>query len=297
MNTKTAAVKTLSGKPAGTHYKTNYNKDMEKRRPEIIFSTLTGIAMLIFMLASLTDRDFFQFEIDVFGSTFGMGISSMELLIPFTAVVIDIGMYQALHTHLPVSDEQIGLHLFLPFAVTLTIGFTIRNIRTGLAGWGLLFLTGVLLYLVLRFEYVACDPASALRPVSVIILDGLCYAIFLLFIIALRANVSPLVITLPAIFILCAVISLKIYSFHIINGQIFRLTAVTAFVMVFADVGLHYWPIHIVSYGSLMFIWYYVFVNLVIGADNHETSAMIMRRILPVVVPALIVTGYAIINL
>ena len=58
---------------------------MERRRPEIIFSTLTGIVMLIFMLASLTDRDFFQFEIDLFGLSLGMGVSSMELLIPFSA--------------------------------------------------------------------------------------------------------------------------------------------------------------------------------------------------------------------
>ncbi len=270
---------------------------MERRSPEIIFSTLTGIVMLIFMLASLTDRDFFQFEIDLFGLSLGMGISSMELLIPFSAVVIAMGMYRALRTNLPVSDEQIGLHLFLPFAVTLTIGFTIRNIRSGLTGWGLLFLTGVLLYLVLHFEFIACDPASALRPVSIIVLDGLCYAIFLLFLIALRANVSPLIITLPAIFILCIVISLKIYSFHIINGNIFRLTIVTGFVMVFADIGLHYWPIHIVSYGSLMFIWYYAFVNLMIGTDNHEPLRMIVRRIMPVAIPALFVTGYAILYL
>ncbi len=251
--------------------------------------------MLIFMLASLTDRDFFQFEINLFGSAFGMGISSMELLIPFAAVIIDLGMYQALHLNLPVTNEQISLHLFLPFAVTLTIGFTIRNIRGGLAGWSLLFLTGVLLYLVLRFEYIACDPSSASRPVSIIVLDGLCYAIFLLFIIALRANVSPLVITLPSIFILCAVISLKIYSFHIINSSIMLQTIVTGFVMIFADVGLHYWPVHIVSYGSLMFIWYYAFVNLVIGTDHHEPFRMIIRRIVPVVIPAIIVTGYVII--
>ncbi len=269
---------------------------MYKRSPEIIFSTLTGIVMLIFMLAALTDRDFFQFEVNLLGFSFGMGIGSMELLIPLAAVVIDIGMYQALRMHLPVSDEQIGLHLFLPFAVTLTIGFTIRNIRGGLTGWGLIFLTGALLYLVLRFEYIACDPASALRPVSVIVLDGLCYAIFLLFIIALRANVSPLVITLPAIFLLCVVISLKIYSFHIINGSVLLVTIVTGFVMLFADVGLHYWPIHIVSYGSLMFIWYYAYVNLVIGTDHHDPFRTIIRRILPVIIPALVVTGYAIIN-
>lgn len=267
---------------------------MEKRRPEIIFSTLTGIVMLIFMLAFLTDRDFFQFEVNIFGNPLGMGFSSMELLIPLAAIIIDLGMYQTLRYHLPVSDEQIGLHLFLPFAVTLTIGFTLRNIRGGLTGWGLLFLTGVLLYLVLRFEFIACDPASSLRPVSIIVLDGLCYAIFLLFIIALRANVSPLVITLPAIFILCTVISLKIYSAHIINGQILRLTVVTGFVMLFAGVGLHYWPIHIVSYGSLMFIWYYAFINLVIGSDHHDPFRTMIRRILPVVIPALFVTGYAI---
>ena len=270
---------------------------MERRRPEIIFSTLTGIVMLIFMIASLTDRELFRFHLRLGGFSFGLGVTSMELLIPLAAVITDLGMYHALRISLPVSRDQIILHLFLPFAVTLTIGFTLRDIGGGLTGWGLLFLTGGLLYLVLRFEYTACDPGSIRRPVSIIILDGLCYAVFLLFCIALRAIISghP-IITMGAIFVLCMVVSLKIYSFHIINGSIPALALITGVVILFAEIGLHFWPVDIVSYGSLMFIWYYAFVNMIIGTDHFEPFRIIVRRILPVVIPALFVAGYAIKN-
>ena len=270
---------------------------MEQRRPEIIFSTLTGIIMMIFTMGAFTDRELLNMRISPLGFPMEFSVSSMELLIPLAAVIIVFGMYRALKDHLPVSNEQIGLHLFLPFAVTLTIGFTLRGLDSSLSGWGLLFLTGVLLYLVLRFEYVACDPASARRPVSIMVIDGLCYAVVLLFIIALRAGISLLPLSVPAIFILCFVVSLKIYSFHIINSSIYLPAGVTGAVMVFADAGLHFCPVNIVSYASLMFLWYYAFINLVIGKDHGEPYRSILRRISPAAGFALIVMVYAAIRL
>lgn len=256
---------------------------MEKRKPEYFFPTLTGIVMLIFLAGSLTDRSLFDLHIRLFGVPVGIGLTSMQVLIPLAALIVVFGMGDALRQNLPVSAEQIRLHLFLPFAVTLAIGFTLQGIDGGVTGMGLLFLTAVLLYLVLYFEYTACDPASVRRPVSIIVLDGLCYAVFLLFVIALRANGSPLLISLPSIFILCFIISLKTYSFHIINSEISFTAGVTAAVMIFAETGLHFWPVNIVSYASLMFVWYYAFINLVIGKDHEESVRHMIRRLLPAV--------------
>ena len=253
--------------------------------------------MMIFMLASLTDRTLFEFEINLFGFSVGWGLNAMELLIPMAAVLVDLGMYYALKTYLSVERERINYHLFLPFAVTLTIGFTLRGMSGGLTGWALLFVTGLLLYLVLIFEYIACDPASVQRPVAIMVLDGLCYAVFLLFIIALRAYVPRLVISLPAIFLLCFVISLKIYSFYVIRWDLFLLAGLTAMVMCFAGTGLHYWPVNIVTYGAMMFVWYYTFTNFVIGADRDESVRGIVRRTLPANIPAVVVMVFAMIRL
>lgn len=270
---------------------------MEKRKPEYIFSTLTGIVMLIFLAGSLTDRSLFDLHIRLFGTPVGIGLTSMQLLIPLAALIVVFGMDDALRRNLPVSAEQVRLHLFLPFAVTLAIGFTLQDLDGGVTGMGLLFLTAVLLYLVLYFEYTACDPASARRPVSIIVLDGLCYAVFLLFVIALRANGSPLYLSLPSVFILCFIISLKTYSFHIINSVITFPAAVTAAVMVFAETGLHFWPVNIVSYASLMFVWYYAFINLVIGKDHGESVWHSVRRLLPAVIFAVVVLIVSIVRL
>ena len=270
---------------------------MDNKKPEIYFFTLTGIVTAIFVLASLTDRELFRFHFNIFGFSLSMGVNAMELLIPPAAVVTILGMYHALHTWLQISREQIILHLFLPFTVTLTIGFTLRNINTGLTGWGLLFVSAALHYLVLRFEYISCDPDSPYRPASMIVLDSLCYAVFLLFAIALRANVSRLIITLPAIFILCLGVSLKIYSFHIIESSLPLLGCVTGFIICCADTGLHYLPVNIVSYGSLIFLWYYIFTNLIIGADRDEPVRNIIRRILPAGIPVLSILVYSVIRL
>lgn len=270
---------------------------MEKRTPGLYFSTLTGIIMMVFMLASITDRELFRFHFNLFGFSVGFGLNSMEVIIPLAAVITDLAMFYALQSRLPVEKEQIGLHLFLPFAVTLTIGFTLRNIQGDMTGWLLLFITGGLLFLVLLFEYINCDPSSSGKSLSVIVLDSLCYAVFLLFIIALRANISRLVITIPAVFILCFVVSLKIFSSHVISWNVLMLSAVTGIVICFADTGLHYWPVNIISYGSLMFFWYYTFTNLIIGSDRNEPVKKTLMRILPADFPAILIMAYALIRL
>ena len=270
---------------------------MEMRTPRQFFSTLTGIITAIFMLASLADRELFPVVFDVFGITLGFGLSAIELVIPLTALIADLGMYYALKTYLKETTDPLILHLFLPLAVTLTIGVSLRNLGSGLTGWGLLFITAALLYLVLRFEFISCDPASAHRALSIIVLDSLCYTVFLLFVITLRANVIRPVICLGSILILCFVVSVKIYSFHVVSFNVPIMALVTTMMMIFSDAGLRFCPINIVSYGSLMFIWYYTFTAFLIGADREEPIRSVLLRILPVEIPALLVLTYSLIKI
>lgn len=274
-----------------------YNKDMEQRRPELYFSTLTGIVMMIFMLTALTNRELFHYDLNLLGFSLSIGLESTQLLIFLAAIFTNLGMYQALRFYLLEETDHIALHLFLPFAVTLTIGFTLRSFGSGDNGWALLIITALLLYLVMYFEFISCDPASVYRPLSIIVLDSLCYAVFLLFMIALRANVYRLILSLPAAFILCMTVSLKIYSFHIIGSSIPLLSFVTGLVIVFAETGLHYMPINIVSYGTLMFLWYYTFTSFIVSADRNESFRLLRRRLIPAWSLALIVLIYSVVGL
>ena len=269
---------------------------MENRNAGLFFSTLTGIVMMVFILASLTNQELFRINLNVFGFSLTTGVESVEILIFLAALFVNISMYRAIHIYLPDTTDQIALHMFLPFAVTLTIGFTLRSFGNG-GSWALMIVTALLLYLVMFFEFVSCDPASGLRPLSIIVLDSLSYAVFLLFMIALRANISRLIITLPAAFLLCTVVSIKIYSFHIINSSISLLAVITGLVIVFAEVGLHYFPINIISYGTLIFLWYYTFTGFIISADRNEPVNMLLRRLIPAWVLSGIVLLYALIRL
>lgn len=270
---------------------------MEKKKPELFFSTLTGIILSFFFLANLTDRELFRFHFNFFNFSISMALNTIELVIPSAAAATVVGLYYAFRSWLQINRRQMILSLFLPFAVTLTIGFTLRNLSYGLNSWGLLLISGVLLYLVLLFEFISCDPDSPHKARAIIVLNSLCYAVFLLFAIALRANVSRLIVSIPAIFFLCFGISMKIYSFYIINSSIIIAASVTSFVLCCADAGLHYWPVNIISYGALIFLWYYIFSNFIIGADREEESKSIIRRILPAGISSVFVLIYSMIRL
>ena len=55
---------------------------MKDRKPELYFSTLTGIIIMIFMIASITDRELFRFNFDLLGFSIGFGLNAMETIIP-----------------------------------------------------------------------------------------------------------------------------------------------------------------------------------------------------------------------
>ncbi len=270
-----------------------------------MLSTLTGIVMLVFLLGALTDRILTAFDLNLGGFSLSFTIHSLELLIPLTAGITVLGFYHILRIGLGVSGRQCVLYLILPFAVVLTIGFALRNMSGMKSVCVALSLGGALLYLVLYFEYNACDPGFAGTPIAVAVLSGLCYAVFLLFVMALRATVSRLIISLPAVFLLGTVISMKLYSFALIRSIVLAAAwhmkkalirssvpltaAVTGIVMTFAAAGLHYWPIDVISYGALMFLWYYCFISLEKGADNRIPTRRILLNILPAAVPVLAV--------
>lgn len=254
-----------------------------------MLSTLTGIVMLVFLLGALTDRILTAFDLNLGGFSLSFTIHSLELLIILTAGIAVLGFYHILRMGLGVSGRQCVLYLILPFAVVLTIGFALRNMSGMKSVCVALALGGALLYLVLYFEYNACDPGFAGTPIAVAVLSGLCYAVFLLFVMALRATVSRLIISLPAVFLLGTVISMKLYSFALIRSSVPLTAAVTGIVMTFAAAGLHYWPIDVISYGALMFLWYYCFISLEKGADNRIPTRRILLNILPAAVPVLAV--------
>ncbi len=262
---------------------------MEKRKNEIMFSTLTGIVMLVFLLGALSDRVLTAFDLNLGGFSLRLTLHSLELLIPLTAGSAVLGLYHMLRTGPGVSGRQCALYLILPFAVVLTIGFALRNMSGMMSVCAALALGGVLFYLVLYFEYNACDPGSASGPIAIIVLNGLCYAVFLLFVMALRANVSRLIISLPAVFLIATAISMKLYSFTLIHSSVPLNAVVTGAVMTFAAAGLHYWPIDVISYGALMFLWYYCFISLEKGADSRIPTRRVLLNILPAAVPVLAV--------
>ena len=254
-----------------------------------MFSMLTGVVMLVFLLGALTDRQLTAFDLNLGGFSLNLTLRSLELLIPLTAAAAVLALYHILRTRLDVPQTQCGFYLILPFAVVLTIGYALRNISGMQSVCAALVLGGLLFYLVLYFEYNACDPSSAGRPIATMVLSGLSYAVFLLFVMALRANVSRLIIALPSVFLISTAIAMKLYSFTLIRGSIPLHAAVTGAVMTFAAAGLHYWPIDVISYGALMFLWYYCFVGLENGADARLPMRRVLLNLIPAAVPVLAV--------
>ena len=82
-----------------------------------MFSMLTGVVMLVFLLGALTDRQLTAFDLNLGGFSLNLTLRSLELLIPLTAAAAVLALYHILRTRLDVPQAQCGFYLILPFAV------------------------------------------------------------------------------------------------------------------------------------------------------------------------------------
>ena len=244
---------------------------MESDDTRTTFSTLTGIILLLFVLSFFNDRTVLRLPIRVGEFSILVVFKTIDLVSPVLAFIAGTGLY--------IQTEKKGIsgfqnrltHCFLPFACTLVMGVSLRNSSGGLAWWLLLFFWGGVLFMVFLAETVVCDPNDVRCPFFSILLTGLSYAVFLVAVVAIRVNVTRLSLSLPLLFLISMIVTNRIFSFWLVDWNIEKHSGICALLILESASGLHYLPLNSISYGLLIFIWYYIVVNLEIWLSQGNS--------------------------
>lgn len=143
-------------------------------------------------------------------------------------------------------------HWLLPALTAFIVGVLLDILPSGPAWWIGFAAGAVILVLVLLAEYVAVDPGAPLYAVASAGLIALSYALFLLFVIALRIGGARLFLLVPAVFLASSLVALR--TLHLRLSGRWELPWGLGIGLVSAQLsaGLHYWPLSSLQFGLIL---------------------------------------------
>jgi len=149
----------------------------------------------------------------------------------------------------------------------------------------MLFLGGLLLFLVFTAETIMVDPNDSRRVIAEIVLTGLAYSTFLITSIAVRVNLSRLILELPVLALVAFLIALRLLFLRISGVKQEKWAIWVAIFVIQTATAFHYWPINSLSYSVLMFLCFYVLVNsMILVSRGYSNSEIKKKQIIPLVI-------------
>jgi hypothetical protein len=246
---------------------------------------VTATVLLTYALTHLVNAPGFTVSIQFPGFYFAYPLTLGTAMTLVAAGLTASGMDWLLRTHpslpslpsLKILQPQRTLeHWLLPALTAFIIGVMLDILPSG-SLWWVGFTTGaIILTSVFISEYVTVDPGAPLYALASAGLTALSYALFLLFVIALRIGGARLFLIVPAILLAAGLVALR--TLHLRLGDRWQFAWASGIGLVCAQLaaGLHYWPVATLPYGLILLGPLYALITLAtnLGEDVPLRSAL-----------------------
>jgi hypothetical protein len=213
---------------------------------------LTATVLLTYALTRLVNAPGFTVSIQLPGFYFAYPLTMGTAMTLMAAGLTASGMDWLLRNHpsmdvLPSSklfpSERTFEHWLLPALTAFIVGVLLDILPSGELWWVGFIAGAVLLVSVFIAEYIAVDAGAPLYPLASAGLTALSYALFLIFVIALRIGGARLFLIAPAIFLAAGLVTLR--TLHLRFGGQWEYIWAFGIGLICAQLaaGLHYWPL------------------------------------------------------
>ena len=210
---------------------------------------LTATVLLSYALTHLARGPGFTLAMQLPGFYLAFSLTLATAMTLMAAGLTASGMDWLLHGHPALQGRRTIEHWLLPALTASIIGVLLDILPAG-PPWWIGFVAGaVILIAVLVAEYVAVDPGAPLYALASAGLTALSYALFLLFLIALRLGGARLFLMVPAIFLAAALVALRTLHLRLSGRWEYPWAFGIGLVCAQLAAGLHYWPLSSLQYG------------------------------------------------
>ncbi len=192
------------------------------------------------------------------------------------------GMDWLLRSHVTLQGKRTLEHWLLPALTAFIIGVLLDLFPSGLVWWSGFVFGAVILVAVCLAEYVVVDSGAPNYAIASAGLTALSYALFLLFVIALRLAGARLFLIIPAVFLAAGLVTLRTLYLRFGGHWEFPWAIGIGLVCAQLTAGLHYWPVTSLQFGLFLLAPLYALTTLA----NHINEDVPLRN--AVVEPAVI---------
>jgi hypothetical protein len=237
---------------------------------------LAATILLCYALAHLANGPGLTLEAQLPGFYFAFSFTLGTAMTLMAAGLTASGMDWLLKGHPGLAGQPTFEHWLLPSLTAIIIGVFL-NILPGTSAWWIGFGAGAaILVAVLIAEYVTVDPGAPSYALASAGLIALSYAIFLLFIIAIRLAGARLFVVVPAVFVAAGLVSLRTVRLRIGGQWDFHWALGIGLIDAQMAGSLHYWPLAPVQLGLILLGPLYALTSLAasIAEDVPVRSAL-----------------------
>lgn len=244
---------------------------------------LVASVLLAFALTRLVQSPSFTITLELPGFYFALPLTLGTFMTILATALAAAGMDWLTRFHPALGAKTNIEHLVLPTITTFVIGAPLSLLPNSTVWWAGFAFGAVLLVIVFLAEYITIDPSAPTYALARAGLTALAYALFLILATSLRFSGARMIVMVPAIFIVAALISLRILHLDGIDRWDFPWAIGIGIICAQVGAGLHYWPLTPLQFGLAITGPLYALTTLSVSiAENIP-----VRR--AVVLPAIIV--------
>lgn len=218
-------------------------------------SVVTAVVLLTYALTRLVSVPGFTLTMQLPGFYFSYVISTGTAMTLMAAGLTASGMDWLLRDHPSIhtlQSQRTIEHWLLPALTAFIIGVLLDLLPSGSIWWIGFGFSAAILVLVILAEYIALDPGAPSYTIASAGLTALSYALFLLFVIALRLAGARLFIIVPTIFLAAGLVTLRTLHLRLGGSWNFPWGIGIGLISAQLAASLHYWPLSSLQFALIL---------------------------------------------
>lgn len=213
---------------------------------------VAAVVLLSYALTHLVHDPGFSLSVQLPGFYFAYSLTLGTAMTLMAAGLTATGMDWLLRSHPSFSGRPALEHRMLPTLTAFIIGTLLDILPSGTAWWIGFAASATILVSVLVAEYISVDSGAPFYSLASAGLIALAYALFLLFVIALRLGGARLFLTLPSIFVAATLVAVRTLHLRQSGQWEFPWAAGIGLISAELAAGLHYWPLSSLQFGLIL---------------------------------------------
>ncbi|MBE0670242.1 MAG: hypothetical protein IH588_06625 [Anaerolineales bacterium] len=210
---------------------------------------LVASVLLAFALTRIIQAPSFTITLELPGFYFALPLTLGTFITILAAALTAAGMDWLTRFHPALGKKTNIEHLMLPTITTFVVGAPLSLLPNGTAWWTGFAFGALLLVIVFLAEYITIDPSAPSYAPARAGLTALSYALFLILATSLRFSGARMFVLTPAVFLVAALISLRILHLDGTDRWDFPWAIGIGIICAQIGAGLHYWPLTPIQFG------------------------------------------------